>query len=63
MSLGEREEGRDLFVGDVVDEGTDCPSFFEPVALPELAWANALEGAALIVFAAGHGAAVDGVDY
>lgn len=61
MALGESNQSSDFFVFDVVDERADRPRFFEPVALPEFARADALVSAGLEVDAAGHGTAMDGV--
>lgn len=55
----ETEESGDLLVGDVVDERADRTGFFEPVALPELAWADALIVGCLVVHSSCHGPAVD----
>lgn len=63
MSFGKTQHGSDFPSGNVIDETAHGSGFFKPVALPEFTWSNALEGAFLVVVAAGHRATVDGVDY
>lgn len=62
VALGKRDQAGDLGVGDVVDDRAHGAGLLEPVALPQRAGPDALERAGLVVGAAGHGAAVDGVD-
>lgn len=62
MSLGEPQERRDLFIGDIIHQAADGAGLLEPVALPQLAGSNALELGGLEVFPAGHGPTVDYVD-
>ena len=62
-TFGKSKAGGNALLWDIIDQGHNSAGLFEPVALPEGAGADALVGAALVVEAAGHGAAVDGVDY
>jgi hypothetical protein len=58
MALGEANHGRDLVVLDVVHEAHDGAGLLEPVALPQLTRANALERDRLIVQATSDRAAL-----
>lgn len=62
MALGEAQQSGNTSLFDIVHHTADGARLFEPVALPEFSGPDALVLGGLEVFAAGHGAAVDGVD-
>lgn len=61
VTFGEAYKGADALVLQVVNHGANGARLLEPVALPKLPGTNALVHARLVVVAAGHGSAVDGV--
>ena len=61
VTLGEADHGGDALLLDVVDHADERARLLEPAALPELAGAHALVRHGLVVQAARHGTAVDGV--
>ena len=61
MALTERKHSRDLVLRDIVHKTANRARLLEPVALPQLARSNALVRAGLVVDAAGHWSAMDGV--
>lgn len=61
MTLRKPQQSRHLLLLDVIDQGANSTSLLEPIALPQFAGSDALIRAGLVVYAAGHGTAVDGV--
>jgi len=61
MTLGEPQQRTDLPLLNIVHQRTNRPRLLQPITLPQLPRPDALEGAGLVVEAAGHGPAVDGV--
>ena len=62
MALGKSQQRGNLPQLDIIHQRHYSARLLEPVALPQLAGADALEDAGLVVEAPGHRPAVDGVD-
>lgn len=62
MSLGKSQQSRNLPKLHIIHQAADRPSLLQPIALPQLAWSNALIGSSLIVQSSSHGTSVNGID-